>query len=198
MVIKYSEVYFGLTDWLLVNEPKSTKDITSSIKNYFSDRFKRWTVLPNQNSGEYLLDVMVTNFTPLEILGNVAKEISVCDGQITNYISVESELGGSGGSSAFGVQKNVVEDYVKLLLVNSKYKIMIFTSLPYDGEENHVANRVDNLRVVYEKVCHNEQGVLLVHLPGGKQDSGKVQASIQGITGYIISGDGKTVEKILT
>ena len=142
--------------------------------------------------------VMVTSFTPLNILDNTGNTIVVPDTPIINYIAVESELGGTGGSSAYGVQKNVVEDYVKLLLVNSKYKIMVFTSLPYSGELNHVANRVNNLKDIYIKVCPNEQGVLLVHLAGSQPVSTQVQASVSDITGYIISGNGQHVGKITT
>ncbi|MCE9685133.1 hypothetical protein LZP73_02760 [Shewanella sp. AS16] len=183
---------------LIDQNPASTTDITSNIKEYFSRKFQDYTVLPNDNSGEYLLDVMVTNFTPLNIIESDRSSLSITLDSIENHIAVESELGGSGGSSAYGVQKNVVEDFVKLLLVNAKYKIMIFTSLPFAGERNHVSNRVGNLREIYLKVCQNDQGVLLVHLPGTQTSSTQVQASVHGISGFIISGNGEHVGQIAT
>ena len=118
MDLNYFELFVDLRDWLVDKNPTLTSDITSSVKSYFSDKYQNHTVLPNDNSSEYLLDVMVTSFTPLNILDNTGNTIVVPDTPIINYIAVESELGGTGGSSAYGVQKNVVEDYVKLLLVN--------------------------------------------------------------------------------
>lgn len=198
MNINYFEIFKDLKQWLIKRNPTSTTDITSSIKEYFSNRFQNYTVLPNDNSSEYLLDIMVTNFTPLKIIETDRNSLSITLDSLENHIAVESELGGSGGSSAYGVQKNVVEDYVKLLLVNAKYKIMIFTSLPYANENNHVANRVANLREIYLKVCPSEQGVLLVHLPGAQPSSTQVQACVDGLSGYIISGNGEHVGQIAT
>lgn len=198
MNLNYFEIYEDLKKWLICKKPTATTDITSSIKEYFSIKYQDYTVLPNDNSGEYLLDVMVTNFTPLDIIESDRNNLSITLDSIENHIAVESELGGSGGSSAYGVQKNVVEDYVKLLLVNAKYKIMIFTSLPYANENNHVANRVDNLREIYLKVSPNNQGVLLVHLPGTQPNSNQVQACVAGLSGHIISGNGEHVGQIAT
>ena len=195
MNINYENLFAGLQSWLLDKSPTSTVDITSSIKDYFSNEYKNYTVLPNNNSGEYLLDIMVTSFTPLKIIDNNESTLSITNDPIEVYIAVESELGGTGGSSAYGVHKNVVEDYLKLLLINSKYKIMVFTSLPYTNEEDHVEKRIDNLKDLYLKVCRNKQGILLIHLPGSQPNSNQVQASVHEITGYIISGDGKTVRK---
>ena len=194
MVLNYWEIYEDIRKWLLKYNPTSTPQITSSIKDYFLKTFEdSYEVLPNKNNSEYLLDVMVTSFKPVNIIEPNGNSLNIIPNPIENYIAVESELGGSSGSSISFVHKNVVYDYVKLLLVNAKYKIMIFTSLPYAKENNHVANRVKNLRDIYLKVCPNDQGVLLIHLPGKKSrnKSKQVQAHIHGLSGYIISGDGK-------
>lgn len=198
MNINYFDLFIDLQKWLLDKNPTSTTDITASIKDYFTDKFQSYTVLPNSNSGEYLLDIMVTSFTPLNVIDNSGSTLSIIGNPIENYIAVESELGGTGGSSAYGVQQNVVEDYIKLLLVNSKYKILVFTSLPYTNETDHVTKRVNNLKELYLKVCPNEQGVLLIHLPGSQPASSQVQATVQGVTGYVISGNGEHVGQIAT
>ena len=191
MVLNYWEIYEDIRKWLLKCNPTSTRQITSSIKDYFLKTFEdSYEVLPNKNNSEYLLDVMVTSFKPVNIIEPNGNSLNIIPNSIENYIAVESELGGSGGSSADRVHKNVVYDYVKLLLVNAKYKIMIFTSLPYDKEKHHIANRVKNLRDIYLKVCPNDQGVLLIHLLG-KQQPGQVQVCVSELSGYIISGDGK-------
>ena len=196
MQINYTDLYDELQKWLLDQMPYSTKEITSSIKDFFANRFSDFTVLPNESSSEYLLDILVTNFTPLRVIGSNRKSLNLTLDSIEIYLAVESELGGAGASSAYGVHKNIVEDYVKLLLVKAEYKIMIFTSLGYKIEANHVINRVENLREIYFRVSSDGTGVLLVHLPGSQPKSTQVQAAVKDMSGYIISGDGEHVDQI--
>ena len=58
MDLNYFELFVDLRDWLVDKNPTLTSDITSSVKSYFSDKYQNHTVLPNDNSSEYLLDVM--------------------------------------------------------------------------------------------------------------------------------------------
>lgn len=198
MEVDYFELYSTLKTWLQTNRPTSTKEITASIKSFFQVKYKQYTVLPNGGSGEYLLDVMVTNFMPLNVIESNRSSMNVLSQSLNAFIALESELGGTGGSSAYGVHKNVVEDYIKLLLIRAKYKIMVFTSLPFSGEENHLSNRVEMLRKIYIKAGGHEQGVLLVHLVGTQPRSTQVQASVEEITGFYISSNGEIVVRIAT
>ncbi len=172
--------------------------ITAHIKSFFQKKYQNYTVLPNDGSGEYLLDLMVTNFVPLNVIKSDRRSTSVQISSLNTFIALESELGGTGGSSAYGVHKNVVEDYIKLLLIRAKYKVMVFTSLPFSGEENHVFNRVETMREIYNKAGGHEQGLLLVHLVGAQPKSSQVQASVDEITGFYISSDGQRVDRIAT
>lgn len=194
MEVNYTELFKDLKTWLEENRPIQTQDITESIKEFFRSSFSPLTVLPNGKSGEYLLDIMVTNFTPLKVVNKIS--LKTTQDSINIFVAAESELGGSGASSAYGVHKNVVEDYIKLMLVASKYKVMVFTSLPYKNEEHHIENRAESLRDLYQKTNPNAQGVLLVHLQGSQPISSQVQASVDSINGFIISGNGEHLSRI--
>jgi len=196
--VNYFELYSELKAWLQNKSPTSTEQITASIKSFFQNKYQNYTVLPNGGSGEYLLDVMVTNFVPLNVVESDRSSMSVQPPSLNTFIALESELGGTGGSSAYGVHKNVVEDYIKLLLIRAKYKVMVFTSLPFSGEENHVSNRVETMREIYNKAGGHEQGLLLVHLVGAQPRSTQVQASVKEIMGFYISSNGEHVDRIAT
>lgn len=198
MKVDYSELYSALKTWLQTKSPKSTEQITASIKSFFQEKYQNYKVFPNGGSGEYLVDVMVTNFNPLNVIESNRSSMSVPPPSLNAFIALESELGGTGGSSAYRVHKNVVEDYIKLLLIRAKYKVMVFTSLPFVGEENHLSNRVEILREIYIKAGGHEQGLLLVHLVGTQPKSTQVQASVEEITGFYVSSNGEHVVRIAT
>lgn len=195
MNIDYSIVFSRITDLLTSVNPAATNDITHCIKDFFHHEYKNHEVHSSYGSSEYLLDILVSNFKPLEVLSK-DKKLTLSVKPIEIYIAVESELGGEGASSAYGVHKNAVYDFIKLLSVQAKYKIMLFTSLPYANECNHVINRVESLRDVYSNSYMNPEGVLLIHLPGSQPNSAQVQANVTGMTGYTISGDGATAMAI--
>ena len=127
-----------------------------------------------------------------------ARSLELSSDNISVFLAVESELGGTGASSAYGVMKNVVEDYLKLLIIRCAYRVMVFTSLPYSGEGDHVANRAETLRELYSRSPGIDGGALLVHLKGSKPKSTQVQAQVaaDAIRGFVISTDGKSVNEI--
>lgn len=94
--------------------------------------------------------------------------------------------------------KNVAEDYLKLLVVRCQYRAMIFTSLPYSGEQDHVLNRVEVLRSLYQRTPGLNSGVLLIHLKGSQPNSTQVRALVnaESIRGFEVAADGLSVQEI--
>ncbi|PTL36047.1 hypothetical protein CLG94_06495 [Candidatus Methylomirabilis limnetica] len=194
----YDDLFRDFRNYLLEWNPTSTHEITRSIKDYFNEKYSdEYSVLCSQaNGSEFLLDVMVTTFDPKAIIEINTLNISADDFSV--LIGVESELGGVGASSAYGVMKNVVEDYLKLLLANARHRVMVFTSLPYAKEENHIESRIETLRVIYQRTTGVSGGALLIHLAGSQPRSTQVQAQVSAtsIRGYIVSSDGKSVAEL--
>lgn len=198
MIVNYERLFFQIEDHLLTKMPASTSDITKCVKDFFRAQYgESHNVLCSHLKGsEFLLDVMVTTFNPKNIVERRTLE-PTCKEHIV-FLAVESELGGVGASSAYGVMKNVAEDFLKLLVTRCAYRVMIFTSLPYDNEENHISNRVETLRKMYFQTLGLDGGVLLVHLEGAQPKSSQVQAQIGAgkIRGFQISADGNSVVEI--
>ncbi|MCV2351992.1 hypothetical protein [Paucibacter sp. Y2R2-4] len=194
----YRDIFQEFRFFLLLENPKSTREITVSIKEFFKKQYSdKYTVLCSHDSGsEFLLDIMVAAFDPKSIIEK--NTLNVSSAEFSVFVGVESELGGVGASSPYGVMKNVVEDYLKLLLVNVRHRVMVFTSLPYQGEDNHVESRVETLRLIYERTAVASGGVLLIHLVGSQPRSTQVQAQVSAasIRGFIISQDGKSVVEL--
>lgn len=212
MEINYTELFFELKDYLIRENPESTKKITTTIQKFFDEKYSDDNkVLSSYNpqdantvtkNKEYLVDILVTNFDPLEVINSSNKTLELqMKEPFKLYLAIESELGGPGGSAANGVHKNVVEDYIKLLAIQANFKVLIFTSLAYGNEKDHVAKRVENLFEIYSKFKPSENGILLIHLPGDQSirkeiTSNQVQVAItDAITGYIISSS-TTLTKI--
>ncbi len=196
--LEYATLYTEIRSHLLAKTPSTTSEITSEIKSFFRERFApTYNVLcSHTESNEFLTDVVVTTFDPKAAIRK--KTLHIVPSTVRVLLAVESELGGVGASSAYGVMKNVVEDYLKLLVVRSEYRVMIFTSLPYHGEENHVCERVELLRDIYHRAPGLNSGMLLVHLQGGQPISSQVQAVIntQSIRGFEVSVDGAAAKEI--
>ncbi len=68
--LSYDEIFQEMHDYLLQEAPKSTQEITKSIKGFFQHKFsEKYSVLCTQTAGsEFLLDVMVTTFDPKSII----------------------------------------------------------------------------------------------------------------------------------
>ncbi|WP_143195571.1 hypothetical protein [Archangium sp. Cb G35] len=144
-----------------------------------------------------MIDVLVTSFDPKNVVE--LGPLRVLPTSAGVHLAVESEIGGKSASSAYGVMKNVVEDYLKLLIVQAEHRVMIFTSLPYAGENEHVLNRVEVLRDLYSRASGVTTGMLLFHLAGSQPHSTQVQVSVATgtIRGFVISPDGCVAEELV-
>lgn len=196
--LNYTSLFSELRSHLLSKNPVETIDITREIKAFFLEKFSSsHNVLCTHAKGnEYLTDILVTTFNPKAIVQKCT--LQVIPPAVSVVLAAESELGGVGASSAYGVMKNVVEDYLKLLVIRCQYRVMIFTSLPYADEDDHVCNRVEVLRSLYQRTTDLSSGVLLVHLSGTQPKSTQVKALVneQSIRGFEISADGQSAQKI--
>lgn len=198
--MKYEELYREFCVYLNAEVPMSTEQITDCVKRFFEAQFEEdYSVLcSGKNTTEYLCDVLVTNFNPKRIIEE--RTLDVLVNNPFAYMAVESELGGTGGSSAYGVMKNVVEDFLKLLLVRARYRVLIFTSLPYkvELERDHVIARVNTLRSIYDTAIDQHEGMLLIHLAGTQPRSKQVQAvaNTEALRGFVFGSEAGSVREI--
>jgi len=194
----YKNLFFKMRGHLLRECPVSTVEITQCIKSFFLTTYQAsYNVLCSHSEGcEFITDVLVTTFNPKNII--TKKTLQLTCNRLNVFLAAESELGGVGASSAYGVMKNVVEDYLKLLVTLCEYRVMVFTSLPYSNEENHIVNRVETLRKLYSMHSSLSGGVLLIHLSGDQPRSTQVQAraTAEAISGFVISSDGNSVSQL--
>lgn len=194
----YEDIYSNFKCCLLTHKPNETALITRTIKRFFSCFFMKYEVLPSANVSEYLLDIMVTDYRPLEFLkkGTMIRE----QVDYKPLLAVESELGGDSANSSVSVMRNAVEDFVKLLLVSSQYKVLVFTSLPSSEEsqndEKYISERVKLLKEIHQNSPAKYIDILLIHIKG-EQENGKGQVKVSisddSISGYVI---GKSIMKI--
>jgi hypothetical protein len=196
--VVYGNLFAALCRHMGHQRPERTGDITREIKRFFRQHYQRPHHVHcfHESGSEYMTDVLVTSFDPKRLVED--RTLKIVPSSVDAYLAVESELGGVGASSAYGVMKNVVEDYAKLLLMRARYRVMIFTSLPYTKEQDHVENRVETLRDLYCRAHGLTSGVLLVHLEGTQPRSTQVQASFGNgkARGFLISEDGLSVEDL--
>jgi hypothetical protein len=187
----YDDIYKKFRECLLTHKPDETIQITRAIKRFFSCYFMGYEILSSDNIGEYILDVLVVDYRPKELINSDKKSMTLTQVNYMPLLAVESELGGTGASSAYGVMKNVAEDFLKLLLISSKYKIMIFTSLKFKNEIDYINNRVNLLHEMYKNSPSNNQEILLIHIEGSQPESTQVKVSISEntISDYIIDSD---------
>lgn len=196
--MNYTSIFSELSSHLLSKNPSVTSEITKIIKEYFVEKFSigHNVQCSSPKNSEFLTDILVTTFNPKEVVQK--QNFQINPSTIDVLLAAESELGGVGASSAYGVMKNVVQDYIKLLVVRCQFRVMIFTSLPYRGEIDHVLNRVEVLRSLYQRTPELNSGVLLVHLNGSQPVSSQVQALVnkESIRGFVVSANGFSVQEI--
>ncbi|WP_454741341.1 hypothetical protein [Cupriavidus necator] len=198
----YRSLFERFKEHLLRESPGRTAAITKSIKDFFCERFsQRYEVLlSSQDRGEYLTDVLVTTFLPTNVFGP-GHPFTCHIRALRVILAVESELGGAGACSPGPLMRNFVEDYLKLLLIRSKYRVMVFTSLPYSGErDDHVLTRAKMMKDLYSRTEEITGGALLIHLDGAnsRDTSNQVKVTVGPgkIRGFIISPDGSDVVEI--
>ncbi|MHB8136640.1 MAG: hypothetical protein ACYDH1_20705 [Anaerolineaceae bacterium] len=194
----YVELFNKFRTSLLAAAPSTKNQITKAVKDYFLSEFgQSYTVLHSGGANhEFLTDVFISGFDPQKIVEN--KTLSIIPGSFQIYMAVESELGGSGGSSPYGVMKNVIQDFIKLLSITSQHKVMVYTSLPYSQEVDHIINRANTLKEIYSRFQPNEAEILLVHLLGTQPISSQVQAVVDAgsISGFYIASHGSQCVEI--
>ena len=174
MDINYEELFADFKKKVSTDEKLSASDITKKITDYFAKRFSSQAVLCSGKAikkSEYLTDVLVTNFEPKNIARKEHGRFMVPEKEISALLAVESELGGEGGTSAGPVLKNVIEDFIKLLLLKCKYKVMIFSSVQLKDENEYLTNRVKTLLEVKNNTDSSNEEILLIHLLGSMHKS---------------------------
>jgi hypothetical protein len=196
----YEKLYRRLREALLHSQGVGTRELTVAIKQFFSREYGEHYHVHCSGGPhpEYMVDVLVSSFAPKDLFEK--KSLALRPAALEIHLAVESELGGVSASSAFGVMRNAAEDFVKLLLVNAKRRMMIMTSLAYAKEVDHVRARVELLRDMYSRSGDLSSGVLIVHLEGSQPRSAQVQAMVNpsAIRGFVVSNDGRAVSELRT
>lgn len=186
-MIDYQELFDDFRNQVSSGAAAKTPEITSKIKRFFVDEFPEYFVAPTDGEKEFLVDVFVSTKNPRALaINSGAREFKA-------ILAVESELGGEGGGAQGYLKRNVLEDFAKLLVIQSEYKILIFTSIPYAKEQNHLGNRVSEIDLVYKNSGCSES-VLLIHLQSSAQKTAKghptnpkVSLRREEMSGYVLS-----------
>ena len=185
--MNYNEIFQDLKIRLtkLSSPLVHTPDFTGAIVNYFREKFSSYVVLshgkPRKGSGEYLYDVCVMKFKPREIYKNDKESYKI-------DLVVESELGGESASSANFVERNVIEDFFKVLQANAENKILIGIYSSKCREANALNNRIDNMFKIARKT-DNQTPILVVLIEGdhsGRSRQVKIKRPLN-INGFIIT-----------
>lgn len=186
-MIDYRELFANFCKKIASDENLKTPDITKKIKEFFVIEFHDYFVAPSNGEKEFLVDIFVSNRNPRALHENSSAK------GLKAILAVESELGGEGGGAQGYLKRNVLEDFSKLLVIHAEYKVLIFTSLPYANENNHIRNRLDEIYSIYKN--SGEPGsILLIHLHSDAQKTAnghptnpKVSLKRKGMSGYVLS-----------
>lgn len=194
-MIDYRELYHKFRERLASNEELKTAEITRRIKDFFRHEFAGHFVAPADGVKEFLVDVFVSNRNPRAFSNESGAS------EFRAILAVESELGGEGAGSPQYLMRNVLEDFAKLLVVQCDYKVLIFTSLPYAREEDHLDGRLRDIRSMHSSAGH-PGNILLIHLrsspqrtQNGNPTNPKVSLCREGMSAYVLSR-GMDVQKL--
>ena len=178
-MIDYYEIAKEINDVLINNcSDKSTRKITSELKKYFGNRFKEHYVAGANNNKEYLYDITVMPCSPLEIYKSKKSEYKI-------YLVMESELGGKSASSGTLVERNVIEDFFKILQARAQYKIMIGIYSGLNEENDIIQKRINKMDEIFRK-SSNKEDVLVVLIKGTNQN--RTSNQVQVIKPLIVNG----------
>ena len=181
----YNDIFQDLKRQLttLSNTSTSTPDFTEAIINFFKERFSSRVVLSHMENREYLYDICVMDFDPLDIYKNEKDSYKT-------YLVVESELGGTSASSAKLVERNVIEDFFKILQADAEYKIFIGVYSSNQNESGPLENRIKNMFEIAQKT-NNQARILVVLIEGEHSgDSRHRQVKIKrplNIDGFVMT-----------
>lgn len=147
---------------------KDTTQITNRIKLYTKKFFEKDTdkkvFYSDSNTKEFMYDISVLTFDPI----NIIEKTTVLNQNINKFkafLLLESELGGTSASGPKDVFKNSMQDFSKLLIGNSPYKIMIMGLSPYSDEKgNFIENRIKIIEQVYKSSdCNSNIGLIIIY-----------------------------------
>ena len=186
-MIEYNDLFTKFRDEIASENDEKTPEITKRIKTFFAREFSNYFVAPSNEDKEFLVDIFVSTRNPRKL----GEDSNTSEFRV--ILVVESELGGEGGGAQGYLKKNVFEDFAKLLTIQSEYKVLIFTSLPYAKENNHLEKRICEINSIY-KNAGSPGDILLIHLhsyaqktPNGHPTNPKVSLKRETISAYVLS-----------
>lgn len=199
--MNYKSYYDKLRSTLggIDSTPEITKKIETTTEEIFRDDFDKKVLYSTQENHEFLYDVSVLTFESSKIVDDIWS--NGLDNQANKYeafLLLESELGGVGATSARPVIRNTLEDFSKLLIGNSKYKIMIAAISSYENETDYVDKRLDTFAKVYQNSSCNSE-LLLIFVEGNhtKGNSRQIKLDTSRMHGYILkNGTKPKIEKL--
>jgi len=179
---EYQEIFNELVELLVGANTSDTTDITHLIKQFFGDKYSQHYVA-GPNNKEFLFDVTVMSCDPLLAYKNENDEYKI-------YLAVESELGGESASSSKYVERNTIEDFMKLIFSIADRKVMIAAYSIDSGydEENVLASKIQKLKSINDK-SRNETDILVIFIKGDHSIGNSRQVKIvtpMNISGYIL------------
>ncbi|UUY07355.1 hypothetical protein LRS11_16200 [Pseudomonas sp. J452] len=186
-MIEYNDLFTKFRDEIASEVDEKTPEITKKIKTFFASEFSNYFVAPSSKEKEFLVDIFVSTRNPRK-LGEDSNA-----GDFKVILVAESELGGEGGGAQGYLKRNVFEDFAKLLVIQSEYKVLIFTSLPYYKENDHLEKRICEINSIYKNAgCPGD--ILLIHLhatsqktPNGHPTNPKVSLKRDTMSAYVLS-----------
>lgn len=175
--MKYEEIYHELKNKILeLQKFENTKEITNQIKSYFFEKFKdKYVAGFNGNKG-FLFDISILDENPLNASKSNSKSLNL-------ILAVESELGGESASCPKNVERNVIEDFLKILYSNAMYKIMI--GAYSESNDDVLKDRLNKMIDIAHKTA-NTADILVILIKGSHKKGLSHQVKI--IYPFEISG----------
>lgn len=167
--LNYDEYFNGLKGAL--ENLKDTTQITNSIKLYTKKFFEKDTdkkvFYSDSKTKEFMYDISVLTFDPINVIEKTTSnkfKVSTNINKFKAFLLLESELGGTSASGPKDVFKNSMQDFSKLLIGNSPYKIMIMGLSPFSKEEgDFIENRIEIIEQVYKSSdCNSNIGLIII------------------------------------
>jgi hypothetical protein len=180
-IIEYKEIYIEIKSELSKycvekeNEPKTcdTRNLTKLIKEFFKEKYSsrfhvagepaRYELINNKktkvsNPG-FLFDITIMSGNPKNVSKNENEKYFI-------HMAIESELGGVSAGTSNGIEKNLFEDFSKLLYVNSRMKVFIGAFSLGDKElDDKLKYLIDKFSSISKK-SNNLTPILVILLRG--------------------------------
>jgi hypothetical protein len=161
-----------------------TTTLTKEIKTYFKLQNKEKLVRSTDTPyGEFLFDISVFKTNKLPFKNKTYNNLETNDYFLE--LIVESELGGTGGSNAEQLFRNVAEDFHKLLICKSQYKILI-AAYSINARNLTKCNYVTKLFNIY-KHLNNKDDILIILIAGETEGTKQIKLFNDKVSNYIFS-----------